>query len=77
MKNLNSYYQVNQIRSQRAVERECLEEKAMEKHIGNFPTKEEALEVYNATATGMEVDKQLLFIDEEKNICEEIETTYY
>lgn len=76
MKNLNSYYQVNQIRSQRAVEREGLEEKAIEKYIGNFSTKEEAMEVYNATATGMEVDKQLLYIDEEKNICEEIETTY-
>lgn len=76
MKNLNSYYQVNQIRSQRAVEREGLEEKAIEKHIGNFATKEEAMEIYNATSTGMEVDKQLLFIDEEKNICDEIETTY-
>jgi hypothetical protein len=71
-----NFYRVNQIRSQRAVEREGLEEKAIEKHIGDYATKEEAMEVYNATSTGMEIDKQLLFIDEEKNICEEIETTY-
>lgn len=76
MQNLNSYYQVNQIRSQRAVEREKLDERTIEKHIGNYATKEEAMQVYNATTTGTEVDKQLLFVDEEKNICEEIETTY-
>lgn len=76
MKNLNSYYQVNQIRSKRAVEREKLYERTIEKHIGNYATKEEAMEVYKATSTGMEVDKQLVFIDEEKSICEEIQTTY-
>lgn len=76
MKNLNSYYQVNQIRSKRAVEREKLDERTIEKHIGNYATKEEAMIVYNDTDTGIEVDKQLLFVDEEKNICEEIETTY-
>lgn len=69
-------FRVNQIRSQRAVQREGLEEKAIEKHIGDFPTKEEAIDVYNSTATGMEVDKQLLFIDDENNICEELATTY-
>lgn len=76
MKNLTAFYRVNQIRSERACIREGYEPKTIDKHIGDFETKEEAMEVYNSTGTGMEVDKQLLFIDEEKNICEEIETTY-
>lgn len=76
MENQISYYRVNQIRSQRAVERENLQEKAIEKHIGDYATLEEATEVYNSTQIGAEVDKQLLFIDENNNIEKELETTY-
>ena len=70
------FFQVNQINSKRAVEREGLEVTNTEKHIGNFGTKEDALSAYELVPTGMEVEKQLLFIDEESNICQEIETTF-
>ena len=70
------FFQVNQIKSKRAVEREGLEVTNTEKHIGNFGTKEDALSAYELVPTGMEVEKQLLFIDEESNICQEIETTF-
>lgn len=75
MQKLKAYYQVNKIRSQKAVEREKLEDN-IEKHIGNFFKKEDAINVYNNTSIGVEVDKQLLFIDEEKNICKEIKSTF-
>lgn len=70
------FFRVNQIRSERATTREKLDAHTIEAHIGDYATKEEAMEVYEATRTGMEVDKELLFIDEEKNICETILTTY-
>lgn len=70
------FFRVNQIRSERACLRENLEPKAFEKHIGDFQTKEEAMAAYEATATGMEVDKIIFFIDEENNINEEVVTTY-
>ena len=70
------FFQVNQIKSKRAVEREGLEVTNTEKHIGNFGTKEDALSAYELVPTGMEIEKQLLFIDEESNICQEIETTF-
>jgi hypothetical protein len=75
MQKLKAYYQVNKIRSQKAVEREKLEDN-IEKHIGNFLIKQDAINVYNNTSIGVEVDKQLLFIDEEKNICKEIKSTF-
>lgn len=75
MQKLKAYYQVNKIRSQKAVEREKLEDN-IEKHIGNFLIKQDAIDAYNTTTIGVEVDKQLLFIDEEKNICKEIKSTF-
>jgi hypothetical protein len=75
MQKLKAYYQVNKIRSQKAIEREKLEDN-IEKHIGNFLIKQDAINVYNNTSIGVEVDKQLLFIDEEKNICKEIKSTF-
>ncbi len=33
------------------------------------------MEVYESTGIGMEVDKELLLINEEKNICETVLTT--
>lgn len=71
MQKLKAYYQVNQIRSQKAIERENLQDN-FEKHIGNFLIKEDAIDAYNNTSIGVEVSKQILFIDEEKNICTEI-----
>lgn len=75
---MKAIYRVNQIRSQRAVEREGLDEHTIEKHIGDFETKEEAMEVYEATGTGMEVDKELVLItnDGMSDNCETILTTY-
>lgn len=75
---MKAIYRVNQIRSQRAVEREGLAERTIEKHIGDFETKEEAMEVYEATGTGMEVDKELVLItnDGMSDNCETILTTY-
>lgn len=76
MKNLTAFYRVNQIRSQRAVEREGLNEKEIEAVVGDYPTLKQAMKAYDATATSMEMDKQLLFIDEANLITREIATTY-
>lgn len=65
-------YQVNQIRSKRATEREKLEAHTIEKHIGDYATIEEAQGVYNETQTGMEVEKELINIE----TGQIIETTY-
>jgi len=73
MKNI---FRVNTISSERTTTREKLDAHTIEDHVGDYQTKEEAIEVYEATGTGMEVDKELLFIDEEKNIYETILTTY-
>jgi len=73
MKNI---FRVNTISSERATTREKLDAHTIEAHVGDYATREEAIEVYEATGTGMEVDKELLFIDEEKNIYETILTTY-
>ena len=75
MKNLTAFYRVNQIRSQRAVEREGLHEKEIEAIVGDYPTLKQAMQAYDATATSMEMDKQLLFIDEANMIEREIATT--
>ena len=69
-------YRVNKIRSERACEREKLEPKAFESHIGDYETLEEAKMAYENTSIGTETDKILLFIDEENNTENEIETTY-
>lgn len=76
MKNLTAFYRVNQIRSQRAVEREGLNGKEIEAVVGDYPTLKQAMKAYDATATSMEMDKQLLFIDEANMIEREIATTY-
>lgn len=65
-------FRVNQIRSKRATERENLEVGTVEKFIGDFETLEEAKEVYSQTATGMEVDKEIVNLE----TGEVIETTY-
>ena len=72
MKNLTAFYRVNQIRSQRA----GLNGKEIEAVVGDYPTLKQALKAYDATATSMEMDKQLLFIDEANMIEREIATTY-
>ena len=69
---MENVYRVNQIRSKRATERENLEVGTVEKFIGDFETLEEAKEVYSQTATGMEVDKEIINLE----IGEVIETTY-
>lgn len=69
---MENVYRVNQIRSKRATERENLEVGTVEKVIGDFETLEEAKEVYSQTATGMEVDKEIINLE----IGEVIETTY-
>jgi len=69
-------FRVNRIRSEMATTREKLDAHTIEAWVGDYVTKEEALEVYEATGTGVEVDKEMLFIDEEKNIYETILTTY-
>jgi hypothetical protein len=69
-------YRVTKIRSERACLREKLEPKTQESFIGDFETLEEAKKVYDEVQIGSEVDKLLEFIDEEKNIFEELETTY-
>jgi hypothetical protein len=76
MKNLTAFYRVNQIRSQRAVEREGLDEKEIEAVVGDYPTLKQAMKAYDATTTSMEMDKQLLFIDEANMVEREIATTY-
>ena len=65
-------FRVNQIRSKRATERENLEVGTVEKFIGDFETLEEAKEVYSQTATGMEVDKEIINLE----TGGVIETTY-
>lgn len=69
---MENVYRVNQIRSKRATERENLEVGTVEKFIGDFETLEEAKEVYSQTATGMEVDKEIVNLE----TGEVIETTY-
>jgi len=69
---MENVYRVNQIRSKRATERENLEVGTVEKFIGDFETLEEAKEVYSQTATGMEVDKEIVNVE----TGEVIETTY-
>jgi len=69
---MENVYRVNQIRSKRATERENLEVGTVEKVIGDFETLEEAKEVYSQTATGMEVDKEIINLE----TGEVIETTY-
>lgn len=69
---MENVYRVNQIRSKRATERENLEVGTVEKVIGDFETLEEAKEVYSQTATGMEVDKEIVNLE----TGEVIETTY-
>ena len=69
---MENVYRVNQIRSKRATERENLEVGTVEKFIGDFETLEEAKEVYSQTATGMEVDKEIINLE----TGEVIETTY-
>ncbi len=60
---MKTIYRVNQIRSQRATERENLEPRTIEKHVGDFDSMEDAQAAYNNTATGMEADKELLKIE--------------
>lgn len=75
---MKTYYRVNQIRSQRAVEREKLEHPTLERHVGDYDTIEEAEQVYNQTNTGIETEKELLKVTEGKmsDEVETIETTY-
>ena len=69
------YYRVNELRSEMACTRENLEPKSINRHLGDFETMEEAVEVYNQIA-GIEVAAQLLFIDEANNVFDEILTDY-
>jgi len=75
MENQTAFYRVNELRSEMACTRENLEAKTISRHIGDFETKEEAMEVYNQIG-GMEVAAQLLFVDEANNIFDEILTDY-
>lgn len=76
MKTLNTFYRINLIRSKRACEREGIEPKMVDKHIGDFEDLSEAMQVYESLRIGMEVDKQLLYINEDDQICIELKTTF-
>jgi hypothetical protein len=75
MTNQSTYYRVNELRSERACTREKLEEKTISRHIGDYPTMDEAVDQFNKIG-GMEVAAQILFICEEKNACLEIICNY-
>lgn len=71
-KTLGEIYRVNQIRSNRAVQREKLDPRTIEKHVGDFETIEQALRAYDNTSTGMETGKEIVVIETDEVIL----TTY-
>lgn len=67
------HYRVQTVRSERAIEREGLDPDQVEEVIGDFFTLAEAVEVFQTTKSGTEIDKQIVFTSENVTIVMEID----